>query len=416
MRRRMGLALVCLMVCSMLLPGARAQAAPAARQNSNPIVLVHGLSGWGRDEVAGFKYWGGFTDLQEDLKAQGHQVHTAAVGPFSSNWDRAAELYAQIAGGTVDYGAAHSAKHGHARFGRAFPGFYREWGSLDPAGQPRKIHLVGHSQGGQTVRVLAQLLAEGDAAERAATPAAQLSPLFNATRKNWIHSVTTLATPHDGSALAIAINTLLPFLQQMVAFVAATAGAGNANLYDFKLDQWGLKRNAGESFDSYANRVWNSGLWTRTKDISAWDLSPDGAKELNSWVKAQPEIYYFSWSMEKTYEGWLSGHHYPEITMNPLFSGTSLFLGSYTRTQAGLVPITSAWWQNDGVVNTISMNGPKVGSTDRIVRLGSAPLRGAWNDMGVLASYDHIDIIGLSLYDVRGWYRTLANQLAALPQ
>src|SRR5210317_632181 len=32
--------------------------------NRYPIVLLHGFTGWGRDEMAGFKYWGGITDLQ----------------------------------------------------------------------------------------------------------------------------------------------------------------------------------------------------------------------------------------------------------------------------------------------------------------------------------------------------------------
>ena len=37
------------------LPMAQAMAA-----NNDPIVLVHGFSGWGRDELLGYKHWGGF--------------------------------------------------------------------------------------------------------------------------------------------------------------------------------------------------------------------------------------------------------------------------------------------------------------------------------------------------------------------
>ena len=40
-------------------------------------------------------------------------VATAVVGPFSSNWDRAVELFYQIKGGCVDYGAAHAAANNH---------------------------------------------------------------------------------------------------------------------------------------------------------------------------------------------------------------------------------------------------------------------------------------------------------------
>ena len=47
-------------------------------------------------------------------------IHTVApsMGPFTSAWDRACEVYAQLVGGTVDYGKAHSEKYGHERYGR----------------------------------------------------------------------------------------------------------------------------------------------------------------------------------------------------------------------------------------------------------------------------------------------------------
>lgn len=418
MRRRSSLVVLFILLVSLVVGSTGQAAATAARQNTYPIVLVHGFGGWGRDEVLGFKYWGGFVDIQDHLKAQGYSTHTAAVGPFSSNWDRAVELYAQIVGGRVDYGAAHSARHGHARYGRAYPGLYPQWGKTDPTtGKLNKVHLVAHSQGGQTSRTLVQLLSTGSAEEVAATPAAELSPLFSTTRKPWVHSVTTIASPHDGTTLATGVTQFIPFAQQMIALVAAAAGSGGPTLYDFKLDQWGLTRQPNESFDSFSKRVWNSALWTNTKDISAWDLSPDGAKELNSWVKAQPDVYYFSWSTEKTYESWFTGYQYPEITINPIWSGNAFFMGSYTRNTSGKVPINSSWWRNDGVVNTISMNGPKLGSTDQIAAYNGTPRLGAWNDMGLLSSYDHSDVIGIGLYyDMRGWYTTLSGQLAALPQ
>ena len=64
--------------------------------NDYPFVLVHGFTGWGRDELLGFKYWGGFNDLQESLNQAGYRTYTGVVGPFASNWDRACELYAYI--------------------------------------------------------------------------------------------------------------------------------------------------------------------------------------------------------------------------------------------------------------------------------------------------------------------------------
>ncbi|MFC6748240.1 esterase/lipase family protein [Deinococcus aquaticus] len=69
-----------------------------ALDKSTPLILVHGLGGFGRDEALGLRYWGGLNDVQQDLRGQGYSVFTASMGPVSSNWDRAAELYAQIKG------------------------------------------------------------------------------------------------------------------------------------------------------------------------------------------------------------------------------------------------------------------------------------------------------------------------------
>ena len=73
-------------------------------QNSCPIVLIHGFLGWGRDEMAGYYYWGGRMDLETELKNAGFEVYTVSVGPISPGWDRAIEAFYQIKGGQVDYG------------------------------------------------------------------------------------------------------------------------------------------------------------------------------------------------------------------------------------------------------------------------------------------------------------------------
>ena len=85
----------------LLMAGLAADPPPPPR-NTHPIVLVGGFSVWGREEIFGLKYWGGTRDLQEDLRAEGFPVLTAAPGPFSSNWDRACEVYAILKGGRVD--------------------------------------------------------------------------------------------------------------------------------------------------------------------------------------------------------------------------------------------------------------------------------------------------------------------------
>ena len=383
--------------------------------NDYPLVLVHGFTGWGREELLGFKYWGGFEDLQEILNQAGYRTLTSVVGPLASNWDRACELYAALKGGTVDYGQAHAAIHRHARFGRAFPGLYPDWGTVGARGRLRKVHLIGHSQGGQTARVLAALLAQGAPEERAATPPGELSPLFQGN-KSWVHSITTLASPHDGTSLAVADNQLLPFVRKALIGLAALVGTELNDLpYDFKLEQWGLRRQPGEAFGAYLTRVEQSPIW-HSRDISSWDLSPDGAKELNRQFPAQPEVYYVSWATSATVPLWPSRHQIPRPTMLPQLWITALFIGAHTRDKPGDVRIDASWWENDGLVNTRSMAGPTLNSSDRIVTYSDPPQRGVWNYRGVLIGWDHMDIIGIgTVRDIRGWYLSLARSLADLP-
>ena len=86
-------------------------------------VFVHGLGGWGSyDRIDRFiPEWGMLGgSLIKYLNRQGYACYAASVAPDGSAWDRACELYAQLAGAVTDYGAAHAAKAGHARFGRDF--------------------------------------------------------------------------------------------------------------------------------------------------------------------------------------------------------------------------------------------------------------------------------------------------------
>lgn len=376
--------------------------------NDYPIVLVHGFMGFGRDELLGYKYWGGTVDLQEKLIKSGHQTYTATVGSVSSNWDRACELYAYIVGGTVDYGEAHAKKYGHNRYGRRYEGIYK--GISDK----NKIHLIGHSMGGQTIRTLTQLLSEGSK-EETNYKQKNISPLFDGG-KHWIRSVTTISTPNDGTTL----SDFIPggeFLS--TAFGALGTVTGNNDLssylYDFKLDQWGLKKEDYESQNDYINKVLGSNIWNKTKDIATYDLSTYGAQELNKWVKAQPDVYYFSWVTQATTESLIADHSLPQIgRMNPLFYGTSTLMGRYTRNEEGLPIINKEWFPNDGVVNAISQDGPKLGSTDIIEKYNGKAKIGQWNRMPTVINTDHMDIVG-TFGNVKAWYIDYAEQLSSLP-
>ena len=383
----------------------------ALAANSDPVVLIHGFIGWGRDEMFGMKYWGGgFSgdrDLQEVLKANGTQTYTVAVGPVSSVWDRAVEAYYQVKGGCVDYGAAHAARHGHARYGRCYTAHHPQWD------ENHRVHFVTHSMGGQTARALDTLLRDGSQEERAAS-GANVAELFKGGKK-WTRSITTISTPHDGTTLASGVQ-LLDIAEEVVGAAAAFAGLNSSTdvVYDFKLDQWNLRRNSGESFSSYLGRVKSSPFWTGDqKDVSLWDLSPDGAKELNQWTKTYPDTYYFSFSTEATYRGLLSGWQYPELSMFLPFQPLAMFMGTYTRNQPGKVVIDSSWWQNDGIVNTRSMRAP---AGHPWVSFNGTPVKGSWNHIGLWNSWDHFDIQGLFCLtcNINPMHIQHANRLKAL--
>ena len=98
---------------------------PIPERSDTEYIFVHGLSGWGSYDKTyeRMPYWGMFGgDLMKYLRSQGFSCFAASVSPEGSAWDRACELYAQLAGTVTDYGKAHSERYGHGRFGPDFTG------------------------------------------------------------------------------------------------------------------------------------------------------------------------------------------------------------------------------------------------------------------------------------------------------
>jgi len=362
----------------------------ASRMDDAPIVLVHGFLGFDAEHIVKFPYWGGATDLEKELRAYGYPVHTAAVGPVSSNWDRACELYAFIRGGRVDYGAAHSAEYGHARFGREYPGILPEWGSSGSAnGGVHKVHLIGHSMGGQTARLLVELLEYGDPAERE-TSREDISDLF-AGGHSWVKSVTSISTPHDGTSLVYDYADM-GFLKKLFArMVAVLSLKQKEPALDLMIEHWEAAKSEDESLESFVRRAIREELWKNTRDFCYFDLSPEGAALLNARAAASPHVYYFSWGTSRTAASGAEGHHVPMSGMNLPLHHAARFMGSLEDLPRDCGP-ASEWWENDGVVNICSMDGPSLSSKDRIVRrdmVNEEPQPGVWNYMGTLKPLDH---------------------------
>jgi triacylglycerol lipase len=405
----------------------------ANKGNEYPIVLVHGLFGWGNTEVAHLNYWGGTDSLQKMLNRAGYTVYTPTIGPVASNWDRACELYAYLVGGTVDYGAAHSAKNGHARYGRSFPGVLPQ---LNDPDSTLKIHLVGHSMGGETIRMLAQILENGDPDEITATTDGSISPLFAGTSRHWIESITTLCTPHDGSQYDTKKEKIEPLVHQFVGALAAATGANinEENLgLDFKLDQWGLERQPGENYESYFTRVMSSNIWTKhITDLSIYDLDTDGAAVLNDYAKAQSDIYYFSVACSDTYASPIFPHyHKPYPNMNPMMVKSSTYMGKFVNYAYGHINITPDWWENDGIVSVHSaiypdsvfttvpdaVNKSYGTAADGTMVFKDGTQKGVWNYIEKIPYTDHINMVGQkqNKAKLQGKFYELAAMLGSIP-
>jgi triacylglycerol lipase len=392
--------------------------------NDYPVVLVHGFAGWGRNELKGFKYWGGIQgDLEKKLLAQGYRVLTATVGPFSSNWDRACELYAQIKGGRVDYGAKHSAYYKHERYGRIFQkGLFPEWGTKinGSTSNIQKIHLIGHSMGGQTSRMLAQLLANGGkgAPIEEDSKAYEAESLFAGGKTDWIHSITTISTPNQGTLAADGLSLIGETAKNAIAGFMSILGlrAKEDIVFDAKLDQWGLEaRKPNEKLMEYLARVFQSEMFQPGfKDVCLWSLSTFGAIEENKWVKTLSNIYYFSFATQDTHASlnWKSepiqvpNHKTMFLPLAPL----GVFLGSRYGPNKGF---QIEWQENDGAVNVQSMYSD--GNAEKIEFNGISQI-GKWNQMKILNHIDHLAVIGMTLHtQIENLYTRHLDLLRSLP-
>ena len=209
--------------------------AKGEKKSDYPFIYVHGMCGWGdgAPQEENRPYWGTQPEnnVMTYLRAQGYTVYNPTVGGYSSAWDRACELYAQLTGTVVDYGAAHSKECGHDRFGRDYTGratMGKAWDLESP------LNFVGHSFGGETIRLLASLLAYGDETEmKAATE--NCSELFKGGHENGIRSITAISSPHNGSTASNYVaDTYLPaFLMIFMLHSKCVSGiSANALMLD----------------------------------------------------------------------------------------------------------------------------------------------------------------------------------------
>ncbi|MGI6248724.1 MAG: esterase/lipase family protein [Acutalibacteraceae bacterium] len=342
-------------------------------------VLVHGLMGWGSYDFYydAMPYWGMLGgDAVEKLRCAGFECYAASVAPTGSAWDRACELYAQLTGTRVDYGKAHSEKYGHERYGTDYTGrplMAKEWNAEN------KINLYGHSFGGVTVRLLAELMQNGSEEERAATAGDSLSELFTGGKGDWIYSITALTAPHNGTS-AYESEQWAPMSEDAVR-------AELEKVYS-KLDITVAMFNFFVGMHSDENGAIRP-------DNAHYDLRIDNAIALNESISTLPDVYYFSYAACAT-KADENGNHVPTAgEIEPMFYTRSIGIGKNTFvTEAGHV-IDEKWLPNDGLVNTYSalapLNAPQVEYNADNVQ------KGVWNVMPIFDG-DHTAFMGDLLF------------------
>lgn len=385
--------LAALLGCGILLLAGCGSSRPQDTEGTSELqyIFVHGLSGWGSyDKINRIApYWGTRNgDLMKYLGSEGYRCHAASVDPIGSAWDRACELYAQLTGSVVDYGAEHSARCNHDRYGTD----YSENPLIPDWSAGGKIVLIGHSFGGATIRLFAELLANGSEAEQAAAAGDDLSPFFLGGQGDRLHALVTLAAPTNG--------TTAYDLWDDEGFDTDAVSIPKSELLMGKLFSGGSGGDRDERIED---------------DYAAYDMHIDHALALNASIETRPDVYYFAVPCAaSTIDA--EGNHVPKVTkMEGMFRKTSRLMGAYSGTTVGGVVIDDRWKENDGLVNTISAYAPMGAPAVKFDPENVHP--GVWNEMPVFLG-DHMSIIGGMTIrkDIRSYYLDLIQMIDALPQ
>ncbi len=352
-------------------------------------IFVHGLAGWGSYDIQNefIPYWG-LTggDLTRYLTNHGYESYAASVDPTGSAWDRACELYAQLYGTRVDYGAEHSARCGHERFGEDFTNR-----ALVEDFEGSKFVLIGHSFGGATIRLFSQILKEGSPAEIAYTNANEISGFFKGGNGDNLLSLVTLAAPTNGTTAY--------------------------DLYEdpnFDISKISIPDEFEKNSDAVSRGTKAEDDGRASYDHAAYDMHIDNALALNETIKTFDDVYYFAAPFASTMSDENGNAVADPDHTEQIFMKGSIIMSQYTGSTAGGFILDESWQANDGLVNAISAGAP-FGETAENYKEGATLSPGIWYVFDTFKG-DHMSPQGglTKRVNVKPYYLELCKLLASL--
>ena len=149
------------------------------------------------------------------------------------------------------------------------------------------------------------------------------------------------------------------------------------------------------------------------RDYAGWDMHLDRARELNERMKPLAGGYYFSVPCNAAIRK-PDGTYRPKRGIEPLFAARSRQIGVYSGTTAKGMPVDECWWENDGLVNTLSATVP-TGAPSKLLDRGNIE-RGLWNIFPAVEG-DHMWLQGglLHKHNIRPFYLDLLELVDSLP-
>lgn len=378
-------------------------------KNEYPVILVPGLAGYGEDSAlnSAAPYFGLFSaSAQTVITDMGFPCHVPSFGALSGTWDRACELYAQLVGGTVDYGEAHSKKHGHARYGRTYDtALVPNWGSLDNNGRIVKISLVAHGFGVTVCRQFIELLYNGSMEERAATSEESLSGLFKGGYTQIVNCLVSLAGINSGIPLFQIIDEKLPrafrfatkagVLREQFALLKKTGAHAEKN--GQTVTQHGFGLFFGWSKDSkllsalHYDEASVDRYLKKTEDSIFADMGIDAMTKFNNNTDTKDNIYYLS------AVGSVTSKVFDKYTIPTTAAGvlapTAALVSTYENYLSDRPVVTDAYHENDGLVSVTSAL-PSMTEPVAAFKDAAHCLPGTWYQIPI-ENKNHLAYVGL---------------------